>query len=280
MAKYVVHAVLVGSLAVLPACVAAATGGGVTAGPQPVVAGGGPGCAHTEPYEPGMVVSGEFTASDCYAMDGPEREPVDTYRFVVPEQRDVHAVVDAPGLDVQLALLREDGTVVKMQPYDGSFTSLFAQVPAGTYRITLRSLGGGASLGRVLGRYSLSSSTDRVGFGGCTKLPNLPLGQRREGEWSVDDCRQPIGSRDVGRYVDYYLLSVPGTRHVVLSLESPGINSYVQLFTREGAQIAVADAFSQTGRIERQLAPGAYVVGVSTSTVGARDTGRYTLFVR
>lgn len=278
MVKTVFYAVLMGSLAVLPACSAAVPAGGVAAGPQGARAGSG--CAEAQMYELGTVVSGEFTLDGCYAMDGQEREPIDAYRFMVSEHRDVHAVVEAPGLDVQLALLREDGTAVKTQPYDGSFTSLFAQVPAGTYRITLRSLGGGASVGRLLGRYSLSTSTDRVGFGGCTKLPDLALGQSRPGEWSVDDCKQPIGSRDVGRYVDYYLLSVPRARDVAVSLESSGINSYVQLFTREGAQIAVADAFSRTGRIEQQLAPGAYVVGVSTSSVNTRDTGRYTLSVR
>jgi hypothetical protein len=278
MIRQVFHAALVGSLAVLPACSAAVPAGGVAASPQGARAGSG--CAEAQLYELGTVVSGEFTADDCYAMDGAEREPIDSYRFVVPEQRNMHAVVEAPGLDVQLALLREDGTAVKTQPYDGSFTSLFAQVPAGTYRISLRSLGGGANVGRLLGRYSLSSSTERVGFGGCVKLPDLPLGQGRQGEWSVDDCKQPIGSRDVGRYVDYFLLSIPRARDVVVSLESSGINSYVQLFTREGAQIAVADAFSRTGRIEQQLAPGAYVVGVSTSSVHARDTGRYTLSVR
>lgn len=110
---------------------------------------GGSGCAGLQADEPGTVVSGEFTADDCYAMDGPEREPVDAYRFTVPEQRDVHAVVEAPGLDVQFALVREDGTVVKTQPYDGSFTSLFVQVPAGAYRITLRSLGA-VPAGRLL----------------------------------------------------------------------------------------------------------------------------------
>jgi hypothetical protein len=280
MGMKAVFAALGGGLALLSACTAATPMAGTMAPLQGGLTRAGSSCGQIQEYEPGTSISGEFTAEDCYAMDGPEREPVDYHQFTVSEQRDVHAVVEAPGLDVQLALLRDDGTVVKTQPYDGSFTSLFTQVPAGTYRISLRSLGGTATGGRLFGRYTLSTSTDRVGFGGCTHLFEVSVGRPVQGEWSVDDCKQPIGSRDVGRYVDYFLLTVPQAREVAVSLGSPGINSYVQLLTREGAQLTMADAFSETGRIVRHLAPGTYVLAVSTSSVNSRETGRYTVSVQ
>jgi hypothetical protein len=248
--------------------------------PKAVLARTSSGCTQIQPYSPGTVFEGEFTSSDCSIVEGGEREPVDYYEFTTAEQRDVFALVEAPGLEVQLALAQTDGVQVRSQPYEGAFTSLSVQVPPGTYRIALRSRGGGSSQGRLLGGYTLSSSTDRTGFQGCTQLSEIQVGRIVQGQWSVADCKQPIGARDVGRYADYHLLQLSQPRDLAVSLESPGINSYLQLFTREGALLKSADAFSQAGRIRTQLAPGMYVLAVGTSSVNSVETGRYTLSVR
>jgi hypothetical protein len=274
------NAVFAAGLSSLSACAPALQGMEAVTNPQAVLARASSGCAQIQPYTLATVSEGEFTASDCSIVEGGEREPVDYYEFTTPEQRDVFALLEAPGLDVQLALVRTDGIQVKAQPYEGAFTSLSVQVPAGTYRIALRSRGDASSQGRLLGGYTLSTSTDRAGFQGCTRLAEIQQGRSVQGQWSVEDCKQPIGARDVGRYADYYLFHVPQARDVVVSLESPGVNSYVQLFTREGALLKSGDAFSQTGRITTQPAPGAYVLAVGTSSVNQRETGRYTLSVR
>jgi hypothetical protein len=274
------NVVLAAGLSSLSACAPVLHGAEAVTSSQAVPTRAPSGCAQIRSYTLATVVEGEFTASDCSIVEAGERELVDYYEFTTPEQRDVFALLEAPGLDVQLALVRPDGIQVKAQPYEGAFTSLSVQVPAGTYRITLRSRGDASSQGRLLGGYTLSTSTDRVGFQGCTRLAEVQPGRTVQGQWSVEDCRQPIGARDVGRYADYYLLQVPQSRDIAVSLESPAINSYVQLFRREGALLKSGDAFSQTGRIATQLAPGAYVLAVGTSSVNQRETGRYTLSVR
>jgi hypothetical protein len=87
----------------------------------------------------------------------------------------------------------------------------------------------------------------------------------------------------MGRYElrrhDYYLLHVMSRRDVVLTLESPGINSTLALFTRDGAPVADAMAIGEPGRIVSQLAPGAYIVRVGVGSATERETGRYMLRV-
>jgi hypothetical protein len=78
---------------------------------------------------------------------------------------------------------------------------------------------------------------------------------------------------------DYYLLQVTSRRDVVLTLESPGINSTLALFTRDGAPVADAMAIGEPGRIMSQLSPGEYVVRVGVGSGNGRETGRYTLRV-
>ncbi|MDQ3604868.1 MAG: hypothetical protein M3418_01560 [Gemmatimonadota bacterium] len=240
-------------------------------------------CTQVQPYALGTAVQGEFTTSDCQAMNGQEREPVDYYQFETDGQRDVYAVVEAPGMAVSLALVREDGVEVKSGGYTGAFTSVSTQVPAGTYRLVLRSQGAEWKNSRPHGRYTLRSSTDQVGFEGCPTLPQIQLGSAVQGEWSVTNCTSPqFHATNLQRF-DAYLLTVPAQRDVVLTLESPGINSSLNLFTRDGAPVAQSSAYGSEGRIARQLAPGAYVVRVGVAGMAGpsdRQTGRYTLQVR
>ncbi|MDQ3557103.1 MAG: T9SS type A sorting domain-containing protein, partial [Gemmatimonadota bacterium] len=240
-------------------------------------------CTQVQPYTLGTAVPGEFTTSDCQAMNGQEREPVDHYRVETDGQRDVHVVVEAPGMDVSLKLLREDGVELKSGGYTGAFTSLSTQVPAGTYRLVLRSEGAEWMNSRPHGRYTLRSSTDQVGFEGCPPLQPVQLGSAVQGEWSVTDCTSPqFHATNLQRF-DAYLLTLPAQRDVVLTLASPGIKSSINLFTRDGAPVAQASAYGSEGRITTQLAPGAYVVRVGVSGMAGpsdRQTGRYTLQVR
>lgn len=271
----------VGTLAAAPACAPALQVAQAIANPEAALARAAQGCTQVQNYTPGTVIEGEFTASDCYTVDyDGTRQPLDQYQIRVETQRDIHAIVEAPGLDVMLALVNDEGAEIKADPYMGEFTFVATQVPAGTYRLMVTSRRPGASTSRVYGRYRLRSSTDQVGFEGCPVLQDVQLGATVQGEWSVSDCELPVLDRFTIRYFDFYLLNVPREREVGITLESPGINSDVALFTRDGAPLEQADAYGRPGRFTRALAPGTYVIRVGIATASDRETGRYTLRVR
>lgn len=268
-------------MSILPA--ACATAGSVAeavSNPQAVLARAASGCGQVREYPLGTVIEGEFTASDCFTPNGPNRQPVDYHRIRADGQRDIYAVVEAPGLRVRLALVREDGVEIKSDPYVGDFTFVSTQVPAGTYRIALRSEGGSSANDRIYGTYTLRSSTDQVGFEGCPVLQEVQLGATIQGEWSVSDCKNTVDVRWEKRYFDYYLLNVPRARDVTVTLNSPGINGTLTLFSRDGAPLKQVDAIGREGKIATQLSPGSYVIRVGVGSVGERETGRYTLRLR
>jgi hypothetical protein len=65
-----------------------------------------------------------------------------------------------------------------------------------------------------------------------------------------------------------------------LTLESPGINGTLALFTRDGSPVAETTSIGGPGRLAEQLAPGTYVVRVGVGLEAGRETGGYTLRVR
>jgi hypothetical protein len=236
-----------------------------------------PRCLKPQMYELATQVEGTFTVEDCSVPWDNRSYPVHAYRFTTPERRDVHLVVESPGLDTQLRLLREDGVEMEKDVFTGSFNTLKTQVPAGTYFVMLRS--GSSTAERLHGRYTLRSSTERVGFEGCPRQEMLPLDGTVQGEWEVSDCTRALHSRAQLFYFDVYELTVPAQRNVEITLASPGISSILDLYTRDGAPVDQAWGAGRENTIKRQLAPGSYVVRVGTNGT-PRETGRYTLRVR
>lgn len=244
------------------------------------------GCANVQEYELGTAVQGRFATSDCHVDAGMFRHPVVSYGFLAERQRDIAVVVEAPGLDVSLRLLNDDG-VVLAETYGGDFGTLTKQVPAGSYTVVLESkkdgyLGGGE---RLYGRFTMRSSTDDVGFAGCPDVAPIRMGARIQGDWSVADCEMAQGV--MHRYADYYLLDVSEQRDVLVTLSSSGINSQWSLFERDGAPVmdgyAVVESehpFPGQQSMPRQLAPGRYILEVKVSDMTPRETGRYILTVR
>jgi hypothetical protein len=82
------------------------------------------------------------------------------------------------------------------------------------------------------------------------------------------------------RYHHYYLLELPARREVSLTLESPGVNGTLALFTRDGAPVDETMAVGGPGRMTKQLAPGSYVVRIGVGLEADWETGRYSLRVR
>lgn len=236
-------------------------------------------CDRATDYVPGTAVQGEFTVADCTIVEAGQREVLDVWQVRADGRRDLHFVVEAPGMHVRLRLMTEDGVEVAADEHVGPFTYVVTQVPTGTYRLEVWSRGESFG-GRAYGRYLLRSSTDQVGFEGCSVLTPLPTSATVEGEWSVEDCVQPAMMRLEMRHQDYYLLQVTARRNVTVTLTSPGINGMLALFTRDGAPVDEAMAIGEPAWITRQLPPGAYVVRVGVGLEAGRETGRYTLSVR
>lgn len=270
---------VVGLAAFVPVCGSAQEVEVVT-DPQAAPARAAAGCGQVQDYAPGTAAAGEFSVSDCFSVNGGLRQPTDYWHFRTDGRRDLHVVVEAPGMQVRLRLLSEEGVEVAVDEFVNPFAFLSTQVPPGTYRIEVQSRGESSGGGRAYGRYTLRSSTDVAGFEGCPVLEPLPASGLVQGEWSVADCLLPTMLRYELRRHDYYLLQVTSRRDVVLALESPGITSTLALFTREGAPVADAMAIGEPGRIVSQLAPGTYVVRVGVASGNGRETGRYTLRVR
>lgn len=92
---------------------------------------GAPGCAQVQDYAAGTAVMGEFTASDCFNLNSGLRQPTDYWRIRTNVQRDIYAIVEAPGMALRLRLLTEDGTEIKTDEFVNPFAFLNTQVPAG-----------------------------------------------------------------------------------------------------------------------------------------------------
>jgi hypothetical protein len=272
-------ALAVALVAAIPPCVSAQDTE-VMADPQAASGRTASGCGQVQDYVPGTAVAGEFTVSDCFSVSAGLRQPTDFWRFRTDGQRDIHVVVEAPGMAVRLRLLTEDGVEVTADLFVNPFAFFSTQVPAGSYRIEIQSRGESNGGGRAYGRYTLRSSTDMAGFEGCPSLVPLPSTGTVQSDWSVADCLLPTMLRYELRRHDYYLLQVPSRRDVFLSLESPGITSTLALFARDGAPVADAMAIGEPGRIVTQLAPGTYVVRAGVAPGSGPETGRYTLRVR
>lgn len=264
--------------AAVPVCASAQDTEAIT-DPQAAAGRATAGCGQIQDYVLGTATAGEFRVSDCFSLNGGLRQPTDYWRFRTDGRRDIYLVAEAPGMQVRLRLLSDDGVEVKADEFVNPFAFLSTQVPAGTYRIEIQSRGESGGGGRAYGHYTLRSSTDVAGFEGCPTLEPLPASGVVQGEWSVEDCLLPTMLRYELRRHDYYLLQVMSRRDVVLSLESPGITSTLALFTRDGAPVADAMAAGEPARIATQLAPGTYVVRVGVAGP-ERETGRYTLRVR
>lgn len=267
---------LVSALGAVPACAPAAGLAEVLANPTGALDRAAQGCGQVSAYAPGTEVRGEFVESDCWTPAAGHQEPVDYYQISIEARTDLHAVVDAPGLGVQVALLREDGTEVAQDEWTGDLSFISVQVPAGSYRLQVHSRGDE----RLHGRYTLRTSTGDVGFEGCLALPEIAIGGTVQGEWSVDDCKRPLYPRWNLGHVDYHLLRVASRREISVALESPGIGSTLELFARDGTPVAQADAYTGEGTLSVQLEPGTYVLRVAVAQGTERKTGRYTLRIR
>lgn len=246
-----------------------------TAGQEPR----GIGCDQVNGYELGTRVEGTWTVSDCQTVEGGITSAIDVYAFRVEEQRDVVVVLEAPGMHMNLAILNDEGVPLARQAVSGDDAELVTQLAPGTYaiRAAVSQLGD-----RRTGRYTLTTTTDQVGFRGCLTLPTLPTDTVLQGTWSVSDCsHRPL---NVKNYVDYYTFAVSGEKDVTLMLEAPGMKSTLTLLTRDGVEVADADGYPQTpARLEAQLAPGVYVAAAGVAAFGGpgeRKTGRYTLTLR
>jgi len=236
-------------------------------------------CPPASVYVPGSVVAGEFSVEDCSTTEDGNKRVIDFYTIRVDARRDIFAIVEAPAMDVRLSLMNEDGVEVAADGFTGAFTFISTQVPAGLYLLTLESRGGSPDA-RLHGRYTLRSSSDQVGFEGCPRTDTIQAGSSISGEWSVEDCKLAVNTRWDLHYFDYYRLRFDTARDVALELASPGINSFLTLFSADGAPLASADAFGEPGRLSAQLAAGEYVVRVGVASYSRRETGPYTLRVR
>ena len=238
-----------------------------------------PACPPPILYTPGSAVAGEFNVEDCSTTETGTKQVVDFYGIRLDGRSDIFAVLEAPGLNVRLTLMNEDGVEVAKDGYIGAFTFISTQLPAGLYLLQLVSEGG-APDNRVYGRYSLRSSTNSIGFEGCPQIDTIQPTATVTGEWSVEDCIHAVNTRwDLHRF-DYYRLRIPTRRDVTLELASPGINSLLTLFSADGAPLGGAESFGTPGVFSTQLAPGEYVVRVGVASYSPRETGSYTLRVR
>lgn len=238
-------------------------------------------CRQAEDYALATRVDGEFTVSGC-AFRGPglPPQPVAAYRFKVAEQRDVAVVFDGAGLkDVRVGVYREDGVPVRDEYSADGFVVFEEQLAPGDYRIVLHNAVQ-FDHDRRFGTYTLTTSTDQVGFAGCLNLPEFSASGTVSGTWSVSDCKVALSAASTAS-IDYYRIDVPTERQLTIELDSPGVDAHVILHRRDGVVVASAGGMLQrASRLEETLAPGTYVIGVRPNELSERQTGAYTLRTR
>lgn len=236
-------------------------------------------CRQIEEYPLGTRVAGELTVSDC-KTDGLDRQmPTDLYQFSTTEQRDVVFALETPGKTGNLHLLTRDGDLLEEAASAGGFGTLRTQVAPGTYRVQVR-LSAGTEERPYTGRYTLTSSTDQIGYGGCSSIADLSPGATIQGSWSVADCKRKVGPGSFG-YADYYLLQVDRPRDLTLAGTSAVGQPDLFLGLRDGTVLHQGEVRNDGTVLQTQLAPGTYVVGIAPNPMRSEaKTGPYSLSVR
>lgn len=238
-------------------------------------------CRQAQDYTLATRVDGEFTVSGC-AFRGPglPPQPVAAYRFNAAERHDVTVVFDGPGLkDVRVGIYREDGVPLRDEYSADGFVVFEEQLAPGDYRIVLHNAIQ-FDQDRRFGTYTLTTSTDRAGFGGCLELPEFSASGTVSGTWSVSDCKAALSPASTAR-IDYYRIDIPAERQLTIELDSPGVDAHLILYRRDGVAVASAGGMlQQASQLEDTLAPGTYVIGIRPDELSDRQTGGYTLRVR
>lgn len=122
-----------------------------------------------------------------------------------------------------------------------------------------------------------AGETEVSRFQGCTRIPVLELPGGTSGALSADDCE----SEDDGSYVDFYKLHVPRSDLVTITMRSNDIDTYLLLYSPEGAVVAADDdsgGSSTDAQISVRLPGGTYVIAATSYDPG--EVGPYTIHVQ
>lgn len=224
----------------------------------------------------GTRIQGELSVSDCRA-DQPNDKPADVYQFTTAEQRDIMVALESPGNDTRFRLLSEDGELLTEQ-VTGRYSVLRTQIAPGTYNLVVyHSM---LESPPYTGRYTLTSSTDQAGFGGCLATTPLPASPRVQGTWSVSDCKYQESNSGFS-FADFYLLKIDQTREVTIGGTSPTGQPTIHIASRDGTVLSTRDYSGNAVIANAVLEPGEYIVIAAAPESHSRNvTGSYTLSVR
>jgi hypothetical protein len=226
-------------------------------------------CSTAVTYTPGATVSGSLSSTDCRLSTG---EYVDVYATRLPTAQAIAFNMSSSAVDSWLALYDANGNIAALnddatENVANSSVRVFA--PSGDYLLAASSYSAGET-----GAYTLSSAA-LTGNVNCDEYWVVP-GVAIAGSLTTSDCNFS------GFYADEYLVVMRPGQTLTVRMESTAVDAFLELYSLTGALVASND--NGAGGKNALLSytyngSGVTVIFIDATTLGAGETGTYTLTV-
>ena len=219
-------------------------------------------------------VEGVFPSTGCPRPDATNNQEIDTYQIEIDEAQELVIDLNSPEYDTWLELYDADCNRVTFNDDGGvGFNSRILQnLEPGTYYIGVSSFASGTGGSYVLDVTCNEPFVAAAACGDCT-VGDLDCGVEVQGIFPQTNCRRPNAAN--GQEVDIYQLEVDENQDVVIDLNSPDYDTWVELYDADCNFIASNDdggAGLNSLLIQQGLAAGTYFIGVSSWAAGLGGT--------
>ena len=206
-----------------------------------------------------------FGRNNCVTPDG---RTTDLYEFTLPADGMTALVMTSSTVEGVLSLLAPGGKLIRWNRggYVGNNPAIFQYLPAGTYRLQVRTAAPSAGKYRVDVLYTGGPAPSF-----CGALP-LSLDSSVRGTLDYPSCRYPDDT-----FAQWYRFVISDNSAVRVQMDSTSFVPGLVFFDGKGNLVGSADAASTgTAKTLLSLKPGAYFV-VAKASDDAKATGDFTL---
>ncbi len=208
----------------------------------------------------------------CRGADG---QPVDYFEFRTPVEGTVAGFLTSSEIDGYLTLHDAAGGVLRRDDnsYGQNDAVLIQHLPAGTYRLGVRSAYGGER-----GRYRvdvLFVPGERPS--GCLPIGDAPLAGVVTGSLRITSCQYHDDT-----FADLYRLEVIDTTTIDVTLVSSRFDAYLEVLDAKGSLVQFDDdsGGDTNSHLIAELEPGAYFLVVKSYAEQGYAVGEYTMTLR
>ena len=218
--------------------------------------------------------AGVFPQSACLRPESNGQE-VDIYQVEVEEAQELVIDLNSPSYDTWLELYDADCNRVTFNDDGGAGLNsrIMENVEPGTYYIGVSSFGVGVGGDYVLDVTCRDPFVPAATCEDCIAGDDLDCGGVEvQGVFPQTGCRRPAATNN--QEVDIYQLEIDEDQEVVIDLNSPDFDTWIELYDADCNRIAFNDdgGAGLNSLLIQNLAAGTYFVGVSSYSGGVGGT--------